>query len=74
MSWSAAANAAMANVKAASGASDAQMGQLLSDMSTWANGHANGNHFIPFGKFRDHGVSFNVTNHEIRNVAYGDNL
>ena len=72
MSWSDAANRAMAGVKAASGASDAQMGQLLSDMSNWANANANGNHFIPFGKLRNHGVSFSVSNHEIDSVTYGD--
>lgn len=72
MSWSSEANNAMSTVKDSSGASAAEMGSLMTDMSNWANQHQNGPQFIPFGKFRNHGVSFSVVNGEIQNVGYGD--
>jgi hypothetical protein len=75
MSWSPEANKSMAFVKTSAQASDQEMGTLLAQMSTWASNNPNGgNHFIPFGKLRNHGVSFRVSNGEITNVNYGDTL
>jgi hypothetical protein len=74
MSWSPQANSQMEFVKNAAGATSAEMGRLISDMSDWASNNQNGpRHFIPFGRQRDCGVSFTVTNGEITDVHYGDN-
>lgn len=71
MSWSDSANREMAGVQQAAGASAAEMGQLLAQMNTWAANNE-GNHFIPFGRLRNHGVAFSVQNGEIIRVSYGD--
>lgn len=71
MSWSAHANAQMPFVQQSANASPAEMGQLLTQMNTWAANN-NGNHYIPFGRLRNHGVSFKVVGGEIVNVEYGD--
>jgi hypothetical protein len=75
MSWSAEANESMEFVKKSAQASPQEMGVLLAQMSTWASNNPNGGkHFIEFGKLRNHGVSFEVSNGEISNVNYGDTL
>lgn len=72
MSWSAQANEQMAFVKQSASASPTEMGQLMTQMSAWAANNPNSRHFIPFGRGRDHGVSFTVTGGEISSVDYGD--
>lgn len=73
MSWSDKANSDMQAIKAAFGSSDAEMQQLHAAVQTWAHANQNGHHRIPFGKFRNSGVTMHVTNGEITGLDYGDN-
>lgn len=72
MSWSAQANEQMAFVRDSANASPAEMGQLLTQMNTWAANNPNGRHFITFGQLRGHGVAFTVSGGEITKVDYGE--
>jgi hypothetical protein len=74
MSWSAAANQQMGEIQAQTGASAADMGQLLTQINTWVAGNQNGTPFFAFGRHRDHGVTASVTNGEVIRVSYGDRL
>lgn len=74
MPWSHQANLDMQEIKRLTDADDSEMEQLMASMGQWARANLNGRHFIPFGRFRDHGVSFVVENGEIMGAQYGDTL
>ncbi len=64
----------MDEVQEATGATDEEIRALADEMLAWAARHPNGRHWIEFGRFRNHGVSFEVVDGEIRDVQYGDAL
>jgi hypothetical protein len=70
--WSDNANRQMAGIKSSTRADSTQMGQLLAQISRWADANGSGRHQIDFGPFRNHFVTIKVENNVIEDVQYGD--